>query len=91
MGKMELAMCLSTSDFDGAMPYQRLDVVRMGKTSKGDDDARAGMILVRAWIWPEVPGHATVLLTPDFVLIGQDWDCFVKKANHWSRTAANSC
>ena len=29
--------------------------------------------------------------TPNSVLIGQDWDCFVKQANHWSRTAANSC
>jgi len=29
--------------------------------------------------------------SPNFVLIGQDRDCFVKQANHWSRTASNSC
>ena len=30
-------------------------------------------------------------VSPNFVLIGQDRDCFVKQANHWSRTASNSC
>jgi len=27
---------------------------------------------------------------PNFVLMGQDWDCFVKQVSHWYRTAKNS-